>query len=344
MKQNNHWKLIAAAIGMLVLILDSKTALLGAAKGVEICLYTVVPSLLPFFFFSILLTSTISGMDTRLLRPIGKLFRLPAGSEPIYLIGLLGGYPVGAQCVSQAVDNGSLSPDAGAKMLAYCNNCGPAFLFGIIGSFFPEPWMIWALWLIHILSSMFLCIFLSDRSTNASSFSQTPVSVVSALKQSLWIMAQVCGWIVLFRMGITFIDRWFGFYLHPTVKTALYGFLELANGCLSLDAVSDIGQRFVLCSALIAAGGLCVTMQTFGVVSPTISKRYYIPGKLTQMSISIVLAGIVNVLFIHGKVGFMPLICGICLLFTCVVFFRKAKKGVEIYPVTVYNAERMLVR
>ena len=41
-----------AAIVMLILILDGRCALYGAAEGLELCIRTVIPSLFPFFFFS----------------------------------------------------------------------------------------------------------------------------------------------------------------------------------------------------------------------------------------------------------------------------------------------------
>ena len=49
MRKKQLWTGIAASMGMLVLILDGKTALEGARQGIELCLRTVVPSLFPFF-------------------------------------------------------------------------------------------------------------------------------------------------------------------------------------------------------------------------------------------------------------------------------------------------------
>lgn len=39
---------LPVALGMLLLVLDSKTALLGAKEGVMLCLSSVIPALLPF--------------------------------------------------------------------------------------------------------------------------------------------------------------------------------------------------------------------------------------------------------------------------------------------------------
>ena len=46
-------------IGMLAMILDSRTALQGASQGVELCLTAVIPSLLPFLCLSMALTQRL---------------------------------------------------------------------------------------------------------------------------------------------------------------------------------------------------------------------------------------------------------------------------------------------
>ena len=105
---------IAALAGMLILILDSKTALAGGLAGVQICMMQVIPALLPFFVLSILISAAFTGADIPLLRPIGRLCRMPRGSESLFILGLLGGYPAGAQGVCQGWYTGQLSTDCWA--------------------------------------------------------------------------------------------------------------------------------------------------------------------------------------------------------------------------------------
>ena len=54
--------IVLPCAAMLALILDSKTALLGAQSGLDLCVRTVIPSLFPFFVISILLTAPFGGM------------------------------------------------------------------------------------------------------------------------------------------------------------------------------------------------------------------------------------------------------------------------------------------
>jgi hypothetical protein len=112
---------IGASIGMIVLILDTKTVLSGARDGITLCAYTVIPSLFPFFLFSVLLNHILLSGDLRFLHPLGKLTGIPTGAEPLLLIGLIGGYPVGAQCISDAYRNKCISRTDAHRMLGFCS-------------------------------------------------------------------------------------------------------------------------------------------------------------------------------------------------------------------------------
>ena len=84
-------KLTMASLGMLILILDGKTALTGIREGLKVCMETLIPALFPFLFIS----SVISGNLLRDSRGfIGKLlkkFGVPEYAAGILPIGWLGG-------------------------------------------------------------------------------------------------------------------------------------------------------------------------------------------------------------------------------------------------------------
>ena len=82
---------IGAAAGMLVLILDGKTALAGARSGIALCLMTVIPTLFPFIVLSVLLSGALLGASIPPLRPVGKILKMPAGTESLLLCAFLGG-------------------------------------------------------------------------------------------------------------------------------------------------------------------------------------------------------------------------------------------------------------
>ncbi len=283
---------VAASLGMLLLILDTKTALMGAKDGLDLCIKTAIPALLPFIFFSMLLTGALTGSKAWFLRLLGKLLRMPAGSEVLFLIGCLGGYPTGAQAVSAAYERGQLPAADAKRLLGFCSNAGPSFLFGITALQFSDTMSPWLLWLIHLTSAVLTGVLLPGRSGySVHLHGVTPITAFQSLRKSIVTMAQICCWIILFRIGIAFLSRWFLWLLPNENSIVLYGLLELTIGCTSLEEIACIGMRFVICAVLLGFGGICVLMQTASCVGK-LGLGMYVPGKALQCSISLFLAAV----------------------------------------------------
>ena len=326
MKSRNFFPGLAAAAGMLVLILDSRTALEGMSGGIEICIHTLIPSLFPFFVLSVYMTGNLIGKDLIVLRPLCALLGIPSGAESLLVTGFLGGYPTGAQSVAQAYEQQRLSRQKAEHLLAFCSNAGPAFLFGVVGQAFDSVWAAWGLWLIHIASAL-LTGFLSKGPSDQVVISREnrALSLSQAMKTAIAVMAQVCGWAVVFRMLLCYLDRWFVWLLPDGAQVLLSGMLEFSNGCLRLRELEGEGVRFVTASAMTAFGGICVALQTRSVVGQ-LSLRFYFAGKLLQTCLSILMAGFL----VRSRFSpvLLAVICLICLI--SIRILRKTEKNSSI--------------
>ena len=89
---------ILAALAMLMIILDTKTAIQGSREGIRLCLQTVIPALFPFFILSGIVNNFLWGKHLPLLHPLAALCKIPKGSESLLVLGLIGGYPVAVSC------------------------------------------------------------------------------------------------------------------------------------------------------------------------------------------------------------------------------------------------------
>lgn len=321
--------LIIICLGAFLLIMDPESALSGAQEGMELCMKTVIPSLLPFFFLSVLLTSRLSDKKIRFLEPFGKLLRIPVGMESVFLVGLLGGYPVGAQAVSQNYQTGKLERTNAQRMLGFCSNAGPSFIFGILGGMFSSPAAAWVLWLINILSAILVGVILpgGDRKAAILTPGKT-ITAAAALERAAKIMANVCGWVIIFRVVIRFLDRWILWIFPPVLRMALIGSLELTNGCCLLPQLENEGLRFVLASCFVAFGGSCVFMQT-AAVTGKLGTGWYFPGKVMQMIISFLMATLYQYLFFPAasNLNIRPItLCpAATVLFLMIIFLKKYK-------------------
>lgn len=326
---------VGACTGMLLLILDSRTALQGAYTGIDLCIRTVIPALFPFFVLSILLTGAFTGTSIPILRPLGRLCGIPRGAESILLTGLLGGYPVGAQAVSQSYREGLLNREDARRMLSFCSNAGPAFLFGMGAALFDSIAAPALLWGIHILSALAVGALMPGKSkATLRSRKENPVTLPEAMARSVKILGSVCGWVVLFRVIIAFLERWCLWMLPMAGQVILSGLLELTNGFCQLGSLQSPGLRFLLCTVFLGFGGLCVTMQTSAVTAPELGIRSYMTGKILQTCISLPLAAVGQFfLFVpqdrcsqFPALQVMPVVLGAALI----LFLREAKKSSSI--------------
>ena len=287
---NRHLcKGIGAVLGMIIVILDSKTALLGASDGIDLCIKTVIPSLFPFFVLSNILINALSGFDSYLLRKMSSIFHIPPGAEGLTICSFLGGYPVGAQSIGNLYLAKIISRKDAEELLAYCSNAGPAFIFGMISCLFQSKKVPWILWMIHIASAFLISRRFSDRKAVTGQYSVNHMSMTAAITSAIKTMGQVCAWVILFRMVICFLNRWVLWLFPIPVQILLSGFLEMTNGCIALKELADEKVRFIICSALLSFGGLCVGMQTRA-VTQGLSLKYYFYGKAAQTIISAILS------------------------------------------------------
>lgn len=300
---------ILSAAGMLALILDGRTALQGASEGLALCMQAVIPSLFPFLFLSANLTSALWGSSPAIIRPLTKALGIPEGAEPVLIAGFLGGYPTGAQTIAQAYREGCLDHGTACHLLRFCSNAGPAFLFGIIAGQFSDLRTVWVLWAVHVLSAMIVGILDTCENPGRSQLPGRAISVTEALTGAVRTTGIICGWVVLFRILLEFLDSWVLWILPQTYKPLIWGLLELSNGCCALSSVTPEGLRFILCAAMLSFGGVCVAMQT-GSVASGLPMTAYLRGKLLQTFFSLGL----SVCYVRGYGIILPVLPGLFLL------------------------------
>lgn len=313
---------------MLLLILDSRCAAQSAADALELCLKTVIPSLFPMFVLSGLLVSSLKGNGGKFQSVLERWLGIPAGGGMLFLLGIVGGFPVGAQCIAQAVEAGSLSRPDGEKMLGFCNNCSPAFLFGIAGSVLASPRDALYLFLIQLEAALLLARFTDFHENYDVHFSADSISLPEAVNRAIRSMGTVCAWVVLAGVVTGFLRRWIFPLLPVPMPQLLTGLLEITGGILGLTALTEMNLRFLLCAGFVCFGGISVWLQIHALVSPRgLSTAICFRQKCIQGLLGVVIAsGIVLIGPMALSIPVIPLLI--------------RKKGLEKPIQTVYNGSR----
>ncbi|MBP3654538.1 MAG: hypothetical protein J6J04_03800 [Oscillospiraceae bacterium] len=281
----------------------------GAKNALDVCASVIIPCLFPFFVISYLINqlgiSTWLGQHVQ--TPMSLLFGVSGTGAGVFILGILGGYPLGAAVISDLVQKGELDLKEGEKLLAFCNNSGPAFLIGAVGiGVFHSSALGLVLYGIHILAAVITGLFLSGTrypdtkpreififSTNLST--ALPESIGKAALQ----VVQICGYVIFFGAVVGILEElgvfsaiygslatYSGLTLHHT-KALCMGLMELGCGVGAMADAAVTPQALTICAFLTGFGGISVAMQTAGVLHGTgIRLRYHLLGRLCSSAIS----------------------------------------------------------
>ena len=285
---------LMAVIGFLVLIIDSRQALTGAVEGIELCMKTVIPSLFPFFVLSMMLTQSLDPHDTSIPASVAEFLKIPPAASSVLIPSVFGGYPVGAKCIGELYHEKQITKCDAERLLGFCSNAGPAFLFGMISGLFPERKIIWLLWFIHIFSAAMTAVTIPDEITKTENQHMNAKAPQNAIiNSSAKAICLVCCWVILFRIIVSFCKKWFLWIFPIWIQVLFTGVLELTNGCCELLLIQNLRLRFIMCSCMLAFGGICVVCQT-AAVTEGLSLKSYIKGKIIQTSFSFLLSYVIT--------------------------------------------------
>ena len=146
----------AGAALFLLFLFSSAEARQGAADGLRLWGTLLVPSLLPYFAAAGLLTrlGAVDALARRLAPAAARLFGVSGAGAAVFLLGLSGGYPLGAASIGELYRDGVIQNDEAEHLLAFCDNSGPAFAVGALGAgvFGSAGWGL-LLWVVHALAA-----------------------------------------------------------------------------------------------------------------------------------------------------------------------------------------------
>lgn len=289
-------RLLAAGVLTLTLAglaLRPEQASAAALEGLSLCGGVIIPSLFPFFVLSGMAVSLgfageLGGVLAPLLCPLFRISRSGCGA---LLLGLVGGYPVGAETVRQLWESGQCSREEAQRLLGFCNNCGPAFLLGAAGGgVFGSPAAGLLLLLGHLLGACTVGVLLRCFTHPGSAAAPSPPlfrhttlaqSFTEAVQRALRSTLLVSAYVVLFStlMGLLSSAGFPAFGAAGGPFPA--GLVEMTNGISRLHPENGLTAALLSAAFLMAFGGFSVLSQTLAVLEGSgLDVRWALAGKL----------------------------------------------------------------
>ena len=323
-----------ALIFFAALIGSPSTAARAAARSLEICATRLIPSLFLFIALTGIITTTrIADFIGRLFcRPFVWLFGIPPAGVCAFILGSVGGFPIGAVTAKRLYDDRLLTRDEAARLIAFSSNAGMAFCVGGIGvSLYDSAAVGWQIYLCSLISAVIIGIVqnrggtfaragyalsravkkqgaqpLYDNGPNIQPQSRPPQSarqILSAVSDSIaaagLTMLKICAFAVFFgvvgELSSAALTRIAGHFGYAGDKlSAIFACLCELTLASRLSCELSPALSIPLCSFAAGFAGMSVNMQTAAVVGEIPLGRYFI-AKTAQG----VLAAALSALFCH---------------------------------------------
>ncbi len=295
-------KLFISLALFLVFLICPAACAEGVRKGLSLAAADALPALFPFFVASALLVR--SGLADRLAiitaRPLSVMYGLPPSAAPAVILGLTGGYPVGAATAAELASQGTLTPRDAARANLFCNCASPGFCVGLVGlGIFGNARTGAILYVIHISAALLTGLFMA-RSRQAPAALRTasqpqdmdfPSAFCGAVQQSAGTAITVTAFLTVFSILLEL--------LKPLLEALPFGYafaglLELTNGLSVLPSLPlTTGTKLTLASFLTGFGGLAVHFQVRAITSPSgLPTGHFTTAKLLHGSIAATLTAI----------------------------------------------------
>lgn len=289
----------AAIILTVIFILCYAGSVIHYTKAaMEMCYEIIIPTLFPFFVCSGLLIysgfgSVLAKAASGFMRP---LFNVAPSGAAAFVLGIISGFPLGAVTAAQLYECGSLSKSEAERLLAFCNNSGPLFIIGSVGTaIYGKPLYGVMLYIIHIAASLLTGIafrFYGRNRHNSPPMrldtNEMPLTTVfaTALTNAAKNIITVCFSIIFFsaicRAALDTLP------VSPALYAIISGICEFSTGTLRVSLLDyGIYEKLIITAFILGFSGICVHIQVMAAtVGSGLSLMPYILGKCLHGTIA----------------------------------------------------------
>lgn len=317
----------AAVLGTGVgLVMYTSESIETAGKAAAMCIEVILPSLFPFLVVSNLIiglgfAETVGRIASPVMR---RVFNLNGSCASAFIMGIVGGYPVGARAAITSYERGLCTKTECERMLSFCNNSGPAFILGVVGAgVFANSRAGMLLYLAHVLASLTVGVcfrFYKRREpvsrTRAVTYdTQKPSRVfVDSVRSGLAGIGNISAFVIFFAVAINllFASGALGALAHGiaallspfgvdsgSVERLLVGAVEMTSGLTSLKgAAESMNARLSMAAFMLGWAGVSVHCQVLSFIGDSgLSLMPYLSGKLLHAVLSAVYMGVLSYVF-----------------------------------------------
>lgn len=258
------------------------------------CCTNIIPALFPFFVLSDILIENLNceSLPGWIKRLYSKIFCLPSSTLPVFVSGLISGYPVGASLSYNKYNNGSISKKCAERLISFTNNPGPMFVISVVGTgMFSSLKTGIVLYIIHIISVFVTALFLRESYTENSEITtddKSHISIAYIIENDFMKVIKICGFVTLFSILNNVISM--------IVGNKIGGFAacltEITTGIHQISGMFPKSIAMPVASFSLAFSGVCVCLQVLSVTHYELNLNKYIRTKILNGAVASALCNI----------------------------------------------------
>ncbi len=235
--------------------------------GINAWALNVLPSVLPFIFFTKVLSSLGSIEKISCFMPMQKLYRTPSVSGYVFLMSIISGYPVGAKMTCDLYLSGKVSREEAFRMTAFCSTSGPMFIIGAVGvGMLLSPRAGYIILIAHIFGAiingfLYRKVKAAELPRENSEVDKAGSDIGSMVLDSALSIISVGAIIAIFFVVITSLSPILSFLPTP-ISSILAGLIEITRGCKDIALAMPTGLAIPACSFIISFGGVSTMLQS----------------------------------------------------------------------------------
>lgn len=238
-------------------------------EGISAWTFNVLPSVLPFIFFTkiLSLTGVVEKTSKVFSRPCKFLFNAPSISSYVFCMSIISGYPVGAKIISDLYLDNKISRSDAFKMISFCSTSGPMFIIGTVGCIFLKNATFgYIIFLAHIIGALINGLLYRNIKADNLLIPQTikkerEISLSDIVFDTLVSVLSIGVVITIFFVVISSLSPLFNLF-SPRVASILEGIIEITKGCTDISSSFGSIGKILTCTFVIGFGGISTILQS----------------------------------------------------------------------------------
>ncbi|MBE6727690.1 MAG: hypothetical protein E7562_03470 [Ruminococcaceae bacterium] len=306
----------------------------GAINAIMLCGQVIIPALFPFTVCALYLLKCDFGVFFK------KIFPKKGEIIFVFLLSMLGGYPVGAKLINEIYDKKIIDKNDSQKLICCCVNAGPAFIVIAVGNgILHSKSLGYILLSAHILSSVLISLliipFINTKQNKIKKYCEQPfVTSVAEASQS---MISICAFVIFFSSFNSYLSVWAEKF--PIIKD-FSSLTEVTSGIASQSSIYKT-------AFLLGFAGFSVWFQIFSASKNIgINLKYFILFRIVHSTLSVLLtkllilifnpkvSTITNNIIFTSKTNYSTIAVSVSLLIMLILLFLtifKKNQGRKIY-------------